>query len=66
MSGRLFNDFNSGSVWAKCFEDVINRIILLCVKTREVGDNGGITPHFNAVNEILKYIGMVQVWQTFV
>ena len=35
---------------------MINRIIFFCVKNKGVCDNGSITPYFNAVHEIWKYI----------
>ena len=37
---KIFKDLNIGSVLAKCFENVINRIIFSVLKTRDVGDNG--------------------------
>ena len=34
LDGQIFNDLNMGSVWAKCFENVINETILFCVKNK--------------------------------
>ena len=40
LKGRIFNYFNLGYVYAKCFENVIYRTLFFSAKTGEVFDNG--------------------------